>query len=175
MRQDEYREATAAPDGTHEVRVREQAHWISPGRVISFLAGLALAIVGVTAIVRGGIDGSLNVPLVDAFGMTQSALVGVIELVTGLVLIGCSASEAARPVIGFVGVLAILAGVGAVAASPDIQANVGFAGNRTGWFVAVCGVFALLGAVLPSVMTHRHDVRDVRDVDAGDARYVRHA
>jgi hypothetical protein len=172
MRQDEYREEIGTPEGRREVRVRDQAHWISPGRVISFLAGLALAVVGVTAIVRGGIDSSLNVPLVDAFGMTQSALVGIIELVGGLVLIACSASEAARPVIGLVGVLAIAAGVAAVAASSDIQANVGFAGNRTGWFVAVCGVFALLGALLPSVMTHRHEVRDV---DAGDPRVVRHA
>jgi hypothetical protein len=169
MRHDEYREAMDAPEGTREVRVREHAHSISPGRVISFLAGLALAIVGAVAIVRGGVDGTLNVPLVDVFGMTQSALVGIIELVTGLVLIGCSASEAARPIIGIIGVLAIAAGVAAVAAGGDVPANVGYAGHRTGWFFAICGAFALLGAVLPSLSTHR---RAVDHVEPAEPTYV---
>lgn len=143
--------------------VRERGRAMSPGRIIGGIVGVVLAIAGVVAITRGGIDGSLNKPLVQVFGMTQSAMVGLIELAAGLLLIGCAASESARPYMGAIGALALIAGVVGAASSVQIRLDVGF-GKSTAVFVAILGAIALAAALVPAVWGSDRDVVTETDV-----------
>ena len=71
-------------------------------RIIPVLAGvlgLATAIVGVMAISRAGLDGSLNVPVARAAAFNQSAMVGLGEFAAGLLLVLAALSYATRNLI----------------------------------------------------------------------------
>lgn len=144
----------------HVVQVEESRHWFSPGRVIGGLLGLALAFVGAVTLFKTGIGSDLTAPTVTVFGMTNSAAVGLIELASGLLLVLFAMSEDGRSLIGFFGVVAIVAGIVGLVSSPQWHQDLGFDDN-TAWFITVCGIIALLAAMIPSVFRARRKVRDV--------------
>jgi hypothetical protein len=164
MEQIDYDERVLTPQGDRVAHVRESHTWFSPARVIGFLLGVALFVTGAVAVVRCGIDGTLNTPLTTIFGITHSASVGIIEIVAGLLLVACAAAEDLRPVIGFIGALAIVAGVLGLAAGATIQQQVGFAADTAKLFIG-WGVVALVAAMLPSSFESRRRVRVTPPVD----------
>ncbi len=149
-------------DGVNDtvVRVDESRHWFSPGRVIGGLLGLAMAFVGAVTLFKTGIGSDLTAPTASVFGMTNSALVGLIELATGLLLVLFAMSEDGRSLIGFIGVVAIVAGIVGLVASPQLHQDLGF-DNNAAWFLTVCGFIALLAAMIPSVFRARRRVSEV--------------
>jgi hypothetical protein len=144
-------------DTRTESRLTRRGFWLSPSRIISFIIGVFLVVVGAFAIGRAGLDDSLNRPLVDVMGITQSTSVGLMELGAGLLLIGCAASEALRGLIGIIGALGLLAGIAGLAASAEIQDNIGFA-RDTAWLFVIWGAAALVAAFLPSFYESRRTV-----------------
>jgi hypothetical protein len=146
----------------HVVRVDESRHWFSPGRVIGGLLGLVLAFVGAVTLFKTGVGSDLTAPTVTVFGMVNSAAVGLIELAAGLLFVLFALSEDGRSLIGFLGVVAIIAGIIGLVASPQLRQDLGFDTN-TAWFITVCGIVALIAAAIPSVFRGR---RTVREVDA---------
>src|ERR1700753_2378932 len=68
----------------------------SPGQMLSGGVGLLLAVVGIIAVTRTGVDSTLNTPVTSIVGLTHSAIIGFIELGAGLLLLVGSADAAFR-------------------------------------------------------------------------------
>lgn len=143
--------------GATDVVVAERRGWFSPGRVITLLLGVLVAVVGAVVLLRTGVDSDLARPTTTVFSVPQSAIIGLADLLVGLLLILSSLSEDARPIATVVGILSIAAGIIAMAASPTLQDDVGFTA-ATGWWAIVVGLVAVVASVLPSVWRVRRGV-----------------
>src|SRR5690348_1053219 len=98
----EQREVVDTGYARSDTRVATSRFVVSPGQVIAGLLGLAVAIIGIIAVARAGIDSSMNTPIVRSAAFDESALLGAIELVLGLLLILGALSYATRGLIIFV-------------------------------------------------------------------------
>jgi hypothetical protein len=121
----------------------------SPGQILGGIVGLVLVLFGILAVTRTGIDSTLNVPLTDVFGLTQSAAIGLIEVGAGLLLILGAANAEFRPLTGVVGVLLFIGGLIVAAGTGSLLRDLGTT-NDTGWFALIMGAVAVLAAALPS-------------------------
>jgi len=130
---------------------------VSPGQVIAGALGLVTAIVGVITLARGGIDSSMNAPIVRAAAFNQSALLGAIELGLGLLLILAAMSYATRGLIMFVGVVMVLGGVLLGAAGSTLLHDVGTV-HGTGWAIMVGGIVALVAGSLGRIIRSRRSI-----------------
>jgi len=109
---------------------------------------------------RGGIDSSLNEPIVRASFVNQSALLGAIELGLGLLLVLGALSYASRGLIVFVGVVMVLGGVLLGAAGSTILRDAGTV-HGTGWAIMAGGIIALVAASLGRVIRTRRSVTSI--------------
>ena len=122
----------------------------TPGRAIAGLLGAFLVGVGSVAMSRTGVDGDTTTPLTSVLGVTQSAGVGIVEVVIELIMVA-SAFDFGPPIgTGVLGIFGLAAGLLVAFASPDSQRDFGF-GPSTGWFFVVWGAIAILAAMLPVV------------------------
>lgn len=155
-RHEEVTNGTAYSEST----TRESAVAFSVGQVLGGIAGFVLALVGLLAVVRAGVDSTLNDPVVGVAGFHQSAAVGLVELVLGLLLIAGAASVLNRPILGVVGGVTLVAGVVVAAENARIAVDIG-ATRSTGWFAIAVGAVAMLAAMLPTAI-HRTVRTDVK-------------
>jgi hypothetical protein len=161
-----YEEVTV--DGNDDTRraVTQNYRAVDPGRILGGLIGLILAVVGVVAIAKCGIDGSLDKPVANVLGMDQSAIVGLVEFALGLLMILGAASSSTRSFMGGVGVLALIAGVVAAASTASVRSDIGM-DTGAGWFVAICGALVLAASFIG---TYAHSRREVRTM-SGTPRF----
>lgn len=141
-----------------ETRVASSRLVVSPGQVIAGGLGLVIAVIGIMAVARGGIDGSLNVPMVRTAGLDQSAMLGLAELGLGLLLVLGALSYAARSLIVAVGVVMVLGGVLIGAAGTTILRDLGTV-QRTGWAIMIAGIIAIVAGSLGRLVRTRHSVK----------------
>lgn len=142
----------AAPVARSSVRTSSSA--LSPGQVIGGLAGLVTTGIGVIAVVRGGIDATLNDPLVGVAGLTLSAGVGIALVLLGLLLIAGAASAWDKALLGFGGGLLFLGGIFVMAASSDLLGRIGTT-RSTGTFALIVGIVAMVSAMMPTFVRER--------------------
>lgn len=133
--------------GPSQTVTRTHVAW-GPGQIIGGAVGVIESIIAVLAITRSGIDGSLNTPIVTVAGFTQSAAVGLGELVLGLLLIAGAANAWNKDLMGVAGGLMFIAGLVVAAASPKLLLDLGTS-HHTGWAVMIGGVIAMVAAALP--------------------------
>jgi hypothetical protein len=145
-------------DTRTETKVATSRLVVSPGQVIAGVLGLVMAVIGIMAVSRGGIDSSMNVPMVRTAGLDQSAMLGAIELVLGLLLILGALNYAARSLIVGIGVVMVLGGVFLGAASSNLLADVGTV-HGTGWVIMVGGIIAVVAGSLGRMIRTRHSVK----------------
>ena len=143
----EHRDVVDTPGGRMAAVSRRRR--FSPGQIISGLLGVLLVVMGVIAVTRCGIDGSLNTPTTEIFGLIHSSWVGIAEIVAGLLLVIGAADESFRAVSGVVGVLLFIGGVVVAAASLKVLIDIG-AEHATGWFALVVGAIAIVSSLLPT-------------------------
>ena len=105
----QHEEVVDTPVGRTDAVTR--AHRFSPGQVLGGAVGVVLVIFGIIAVTRTGIDSHLNAPPTKIMGLTQSALIGLIELGAGLLLVLSAADIAFRGLMGGIGALLIVGGV----------------------------------------------------------------
>ncbi|MEY2444674.1 MAG: hypothetical protein QOE00_1254 [Ilumatobacteraceae bacterium] len=86
----------------------------APDAVIASLVGLVLLVIGLIAMVRGGFDGPMSIPVVSVLGFTHTTTLGVIEAAIGLCLLLSGAARSRTGELFFGAVLGIGAFVGAV-------------------------------------------------------------
>jgi hypothetical protein len=131
------------------------AREIAPGRVLAVIAGAVLTIIGAVVLVRTGIDSSLQTPSTQLLGASHNAIAGIVEVVTGLLLLLAGASRdqtmAALPA-----VLLAAAGIVALAAGPSLRDDLG-AQTSTGWFLIVFAIISFVCAAMP--IAHRMQSR----------------
>jgi|SoiMethySBSTD1v2_1073268.scaffolds.fasta_scaffold251733_4 hypothetical protein len=156
----EHREVVDSGDVRSETRATSSRFVFSPGQIIAGILGLVVAIIGIIAVSRGGIDDSLNVPVVSVAGTDQSAMLGLMEFAAGLLLVLGALSYALRWLVAFVGVVMIVGGVVLGAASADILQDIGTS-QGTGWAIMVGGIIAVVAASLGTIIRTRRSVERV--------------
>lgn len=154
----EHHEVVESGDARTDTKVATSKLVVSPGQVLAGVLGVVIAVIGVITVARGGIDGSLNVPIVRAAGFDQSAMLGLIELGLGLLLILGALSYAARNLIVAVGVVMVLGGVLLGAGGPTILRDLGTV-HGTGWTIMVAGIIAIVAGSLGRIIRTRHSVK----------------
>jgi hypothetical protein len=156
----EHREVVDTDNERSETRVASSRFVFSPGQILAGILGVVVAIIGIIAVSRGGIDGTLNVPMVSVAGTDQSAMLGLAEFAAGLLLVLGALSYAARWLIAFVGVVMVIGGVVLGAASAEILHDVGTS-QGTGWAIMVGGIIAVVAASLGVIVRSRRTVEQV--------------
>jgi hypothetical protein len=147
----EHREVVDTGDVRSETRVASSRFVFSPGQILAGGLGLVVAVIGIMAISRGGIDGSLNVPVVSVAGTDQSAMLGLFEFAAGLLLVLGALNYAARNLVAFVGVVMVVAGVVIGSAGSTILRDIGTS-QGTGWAIMVGGIIAVVAASLGRII-----------------------
>jgi hypothetical protein len=82
--------------------------------IVVGIVGLAFLIIGLIAMTRAGLDGSMREPVVDVLGFTHTATLGIIEAGIGLCLLLCAATMSRGGSVFFGLVLGVAGFVGAV-------------------------------------------------------------
>ena len=156
----EHREVVDTGNARSETRVASSRFVFSPGQILAGILGVVVAIIGIIAVSRGGIDGSLNVPVVSVVGTDQSAMLGLAEFAVGILLVLGALNYAARGLIAFVGVVMVIGGVVLGAANSTILNDVGTS-QGTGWAIMVGGIIAVVAASLGRIIRSRRSVEQV--------------
>ena len=156
----EHHDVVETGDTKTDTRVSSSRLVVSPGQVIAGVLGLVIAVIGIMAVARGGIDSSMNEPMVKTVGLDQSAMLGAAELGVGLLLILGALNYAARGLIVGIGVVMVLGGVFIGAAGTDILHDLGTV-HGTGWVIMVGGIIAIVAANLGRVIQTRRSVTTV--------------
>ena len=154
----EHHDVVETGDTRTDTRVSSSRLVVSPGQVIAGILGLVIAVIGIIAVARGGIDSSMNEPMVKTVGLDQSAMLGAAELGLGLLLILGALNYAARGLIIGIGVVMVLGGVFIGAAGNDILHNLGTV-HGTGWVIMVAGIIAIVAGSLGRMIRTRHSVK----------------
>ena len=156
----EHREVIDTDDVRSETRVASSRFIFSPGQIIAGVLGVVVALIGIIAVSRGGVDGTLNVPMVSVAGTDQSAMLGFAEFAAGLLLVLGAMNHAARWLTAFVGVVMVIGGVVLGSASAEILHDVGTS-QGTGWAIMVGGIIAIVAASLGVIVRSRRTVEQV--------------
>ncbi len=130
----------------------------SVAAVLGAIAGLALLVIGIIALLRGGLDGPIDEPVVSVMGFTHTPLLGLVEIAFGLLLLA-SAATASRSALTFLGLVAIVAGAVAIAEPEQLADR--FAVERSlGWAWVIGGAAVAVAAWLFPV--YERETRRVR-------------
>lgn len=86
----------------------------APDAWVTVLAGLAVTVIGLLAITRGGFDGAMDRPVVQVLGFNHTTLLGLIETVAGAALLMSGASRSRSATLFVSAVIGIGAFIGAV-------------------------------------------------------------
>lgn len=114
--------------------------------VIVGLVGLALVIVGLIAVTRAGVDGSMEEPVVDVIGFTHTTLLGFLEVGIGLCLVIAAAATSKSAAIFFGLVLGVAGIVGAVQ-SESFRNSLALESGLA-WIAVVAAVVVVLASLL---------------------------
>jgi len=132
----------------------------TPAALVAGVAAIGLLLIGGITAARAGIDSSLDQPVVQVAGYTATALLGLIELVFGLVLLTAALSRAHSAIL----FLGIAGGVMALVAV--FQPTVGggwLAIEREFAVVAAIAMGAVVAAALLPTVRRRSVVRRTSD------------
>jgi hypothetical protein len=135
----------AVPVASGQVRTAYASRY-APDAIIAALVGLVLLVVGLIAIVRGGFDGPMHLPVVSVLGFTHTTTLGLIEIGIGLCLLLSGAARSRTGEVFFGAVLGISAFVGAVQTDSfkkPLALESGMA-----WLVVVAAIVVVLAAML---------------------------
>ena len=152
--------STAAAVGSETVLTSRTAGF-TPGAIVAGVVAIGLLLVGGITVARAGLDGSLDQPVVEVAGYTATALLGLIELVFGLLLLIAALSR----VDGAILFLGIAGGVMALVAVFQPSVGNGSLAIERGFAVVAAIVMGavVVAALLPTVR-RRSVVRHTVDV-----------
>jgi len=150
--------AVAGPTGT---RTTERFRTIAPGQIISLVVGAAFIVVGVIAMVRAGLDGTLANPVVEVMGYTHTAWLGIAEVAVGVILVLAGSTAAGRSLSVLMGTLIAIAGALVLAIPEDLPEELGLE-EGFGWPLLIAGiVVAVAAAIMPAWRSHTVDTQPV--------------
>jgi hypothetical protein len=139
---------TTESDVVHEDVITERG--FSPGQVLIMAAGVASLVLGIIAVVRTGLDGSLSDPVETVLWWDHTALLGLFEIGAGVLMILSAMHPAMRWLGGLVGLALIVGGI-MILAEVDWTLDELGAERDFGWVPIVIGAVAVIGAAIPRV------------------------
>jgi hypothetical protein len=142
---------------THLVRERRRTvdrRVISPGQMIAGAIGLFLLILGGVVLARVGLT-SLTGETTTVLGFGHTALMGLIDIVAGLMFLGAASSPGMKGSLIGLGLMTLA--FGSIVAIEPNAFDAAFGGGRElGLLYIIVGVVALLAAVLfPTTVVDR--------------------
>lgn len=138
-------EQYVAPVAAGQVRTAYASRF-APDAVIAGIAGLVLLVMGLIAIVRGGFDGPMSLPVVQVLGFTHTTTLGLIEIGIGLALLLSAATRSRSGEVFFGAVLGIAGFVGAVQ-TQSFKRTLALESSMA-WLAVVVGVIVVLAAMM---------------------------
>ena len=135
----------AAPVTTGQVRTAYASRF-APDSIIAGIAGLVLLVTGLIAIVRGGFDGPMSLPVVQVLGFTHTTTLGLIEIAIGAALLLSAATRSRSGEVFFGAVLGVAGFVGAVQ-TQSFKRTLALESSMA-WLAVVIGVVVVLSAML---------------------------
>lgn len=137
--------------------VRARRWDVAPGQLISLIAGVGFVALGLVALVRAGIDGSMETPVVEVLGFTHTAWLGLAELGLGLLLMLAGSTVAGKSFSVLLGAVMVIAGVLVTATVSDMPEELGLEEGYGVPLIVVGAVVALAAMLLPAWTTQRVD------------------
>jgi hypothetical protein len=149
-----------ADDAVATRRTRERTWTFAPGQLISFAVGLGFVVVGILALVRAELGGSLATPVVEVLGLSHTAWLGLAEIGLGVLLMVAGTGAWGRPLSVLLGALMVVAGILVLAEIDQLPEELGLE-RDFGWpLVALGALVAVATMALPVWRSHHIDVRD---------------
>ena len=164
-REGRHHEVVERTDATS--RTRERSWTFAPGQIVSLLVGVAFIAVGVLALIRTGIDGSLETPVEEVLGYSHTAWLGLAEIGLGLVLVLAGTGAWGRPLSVVLGAAMIVAGVLVLAEPSEMPEELGLE-EGFGWPLVLAGALVALAALVLPVWRSHQVKRDGDPVDRRD-------
>jgi hypothetical protein len=144
----------AVPAATR-VRKAYSSHF-EPDAIIAALVGLALLLVGLIAVTRGGFDGKMSDPVVEVLGFTHTTTLGLIEVALGVFLLIAGASRSRAGAMFFGAVLGVGGFVGAVQ-TESFRSSLALESSMA-WLAVIAGVVVVLSALMMPRFARRSTV-----------------
>ncbi len=135
----------ATPVPAAQVRTASRSHF-EPDAIIAGLVGLALLLMGLIVVTRGGFDGEMSDPVFEVLGFTHTTTLGLIEVGLGLCLLIAGATRSRSGAAFFGAVLGIAGFVGAVQ-NDSFNDSLALESSM-GWLAVVAGVVVVLTALM---------------------------
>jgi hypothetical protein len=149
-------------EGVTTTRTRERSWTFAPGQLISFIVGLGFIVVGVLALLRAELGGSLATPVVEVLGYSHTAWLGLAEIGLGLLLLVAGSGAWGRPLSVLLGALMVVAGILVLAETEQLPEELALE-RGYGWPLIVLGALVPVAAMaLPVWRSHHVDLRDDR-------------
>jgi hypothetical protein len=142
----------------------------SPGQILIVLAGVASLALGIVAIARTGLDGSLSEPVKPVLGWDHTALLGLFEIGAGVLMILGGLRAGARWFGGLVGLAVIVGGVLILGRLDWTVTRLG-AERDFGWVAIVIGAVAVIGAAIPRIRRSHRRTSTTSSTSAPTATY----
>jgi hypothetical protein len=160
-RMQEPEDAVVVRDQPERTKMIERDTLWSPSQIAPLAGGVVLIIFGLAAIIKGGLGGAVDAPVVSVFGYAHTPLLGLIELGAGILFIIAGLVPNGRTIGIVLGVLTAIAG-GLVLADLNWVNRHLTTDSDFGWIlIAIGGGVAVLLAVLPRVKTHTVEYRPI--------------
>ena len=134
--------------------VRERTWSFTPAQIVSFAVGSFLVVVGLLALLRAGVDGSLATPTVEVLTYRHTAWLGLAEIGAGSLLVLASSGPWGRLISIVVGAAIVVGGVLVLAEPGEIPAELGTE-RAYGWPVAALGALVAVAAMALPVWRRR--------------------
>ena len=152
-------EYVAAPVAAARVRSAYSSHF-EPDAIIAAIVGLALLLVGLIAVTRGGFDGEMSEPVVEVLGFTHTTTLGLIEVAIGVCLLIAGATRSRSGAMFFGALLGVGAFVGAVQ-TESFDKSLALESSMA-WLAVIAGAVVVLSALmLPRFARHSTVIEDV--------------
>jgi hypothetical protein len=149
-------------------RTKERSWTFAPGQLVSLVVGVGFIAVGLIAMIRAGIDGSFETPIVDVLRFSHTAWLGLAEVGLGLLLVLAGTGAWGRPLSVVLGAAMVVAGILVLAEPGQMPDELGLEQDY-GWPLIGFGALVALAAMaLPVWHTHRIDHIDHEEIDLRD-------
>jgi hypothetical protein len=139
----------------------------SPAQLVAGALGLFLLVLGTVAILRTGADSLIGETSV-VLGIEHTTLMGIIDIVAGVLFLAAAGTAAAsRSGLMVVGLLALAFGLILAIEPTALQPSLG-ASQEIGWLYGAVGIISLIGAWASPTIHHRRTAT-ARAIDSDEA------
>ena len=119
----------------------------SLAQLVTAIAGIVLVAFGIFAVVRAGLDSTLNDPTVDVFGLTHTAAIGIGEIVIGGLLLLSAFGFATRILATVLSLGLLVFGIVLLAGPDRLLADL-HTERQLGWLGVIVGGAVLLATLV---------------------------